>query len=104
MNPMAIIQRAKQDGVTIALTADGIRATGSNEAVARWLPILREQKPVLASALLEAERQRIMRCMVEWHERAAIMTCGDLKPEQAELAAWCDLDLESIFFGHKKYH
>jgi len=105
MNPMAIIQKAKQDGITIALSATGsIRATGSNKAMARWLPIFRQKKSVLVLALLEEERQHIMRVMNDWHTRTAMMLCSNLTTEQARQTAWRDLRLDEVFFGMRAMH
>lgn len=104
MNAEGIIKLAMLDGVTITLSPEGIRATGKHDAVARWLPILKEQKPILAAALLENERQLIMKQMVEWNERAAMMSCRGLTVEQAELAAWQDLSLDGVFFGLNRCH
>lgn len=105
MNPATIIQQAKQDGVSITLSAEGIRATGTNEAIARWLPILRQQKSVLASALLESERQRIMDCMDEWVERwSLLMACASVSTEQARAMAWHDLGFDDVFFGIQRLH
>jgi hypothetical protein len=49
-------------------------------------------------------RHSLMRLMVDWHERAAMMTCGDLTVEQAEIAAWHDLALDNVFWGIKQLH
>ena len=49
-------------------------------------------------------RRALMRLMTDWGERAAMMTCGDLTVEQAELAAWHDLELDRVFWGAKVLH
>lgn len=55
MTPDTIIQRATAEGVRLALSATGtLKATGEQGAVNRWLPIIREQKPLIVKTLLEA--------------------------------------------------
>jgi len=49
-------------------------------------------------------RHYLMRIMVDWNERAAMMTRGDLTVEQAEIAAWRDLELDKVFFGIGKFN
>lgn len=47
-----IIQRALNDGVTMALTNVGqIELTGDQSAIERWLPSVREHKPDIVAAL-----------------------------------------------------
>lgn len=46
----------------------------------------------------------LMRVMTDWSERAAMMTCGDLTVEQAEMAAWHDMRLDGIFWPDSKLH
>lgn len=71
MTPAAIIQQAAAEGVILVSTPAGtIKATGSGDAVARWLPVIREHKAELLTALgndpfadpaaAEARRQRVM--------------------------------------------
>ena len=56
MSPQAIIQQAQADGVTLALTPAGtIRATGSSEAVNRWLPVIRIHKPEIVAEPVEEQ-------------------------------------------------
>ncbi len=78
MTPAAIIRRAQEDGVTLALSAAGtIKATGNGNAVNRWLPLIREHKPGILVALQEAandplpdpaaevRRQRVLAMLAE---------------------------------------
>lgn len=52
MTPAAIIQQAAADGVNLVLSDTGtLKATGDPAAVKRWLPLIRENKPVLLSEL-----------------------------------------------------
>ncbi len=101
MNAVAeMIAQARADGVDFRIIApEGLRVVGRPDIVQRWLPVLRPQKPAILDALLYDERQRIMRTMVDWNERAAMMTCGAVTPEGAENAAWHDLNLDAVFFG-----
>jgi hypothetical protein len=52
MTPATIIKDAAAEGVMLALTPAGtIKVTGEGAAVNRWLPLLREHKPVILAAL-----------------------------------------------------
>jgi len=52
MNPAALICQAAAEGVSLALSPTGtIKATGNAEAVNRWLPVLRKNKPGIVVAL-----------------------------------------------------
>jgi hypothetical protein len=58
MNPAAIVRRAKAEGVSLALSPVGtIKATGSAEAVKRWVATIRENKPgIVAELMRDSER------------------------------------------------
>ena len=57
MTPAAIIQKVTEDGVTLTATPSGsIKASGESDAVSRWLPIIRENKPNILAALQDAEK------------------------------------------------
>jgi hypothetical protein len=59
MNPVAIIKGAQADGVMLMLSPTGsIMAIGGDEAVCRWLPIIREHKPGLLAELRKTPEQR----------------------------------------------
>lgn len=74
MTPATIIQRATADGVRLALSPTGtIKATGNGDAMNRWLPVIRENKPGIVAVLqavasndalpdctMEARRQRVL--------------------------------------------
>lgn len=52
MNPAAIIQGARSDGVELRLTDAGtIKASGDQAAVSRWLAAIREHKPEIIALL-----------------------------------------------------
>jgi len=52
MNPAAIIQGARSDGVELRLTDAGtIKASGDQAAVSRWLAAIREHKPEIVALL-----------------------------------------------------
>ena len=52
MTPATIIKQAQADGVKLALSPSGsIKAVGNEQAVARWLPAIREHKPAIVTAL-----------------------------------------------------
>lgn len=103
MTVSELIRQAEADGVAFRVVApEGLKLIGLPETVQRWLPVLRPQKPAILDALLTCERQRIMRAMVGWNERAALMTNASTPSEQAEALAWRDLNLDETFFGLKR--
>ena len=56
MTPAIIIKKATADGIRLALSPAGtIKAIGDQAAVNRWLPTIREHKPGIVKALLEAD-------------------------------------------------
>ena len=57
MTPAAIIQKVTEDGVTLTATPSGsIKARGDSDAVSRWVPIIRQNKPNILAALQDAEK------------------------------------------------
>lgn len=51
MNPAELVRRASADGVSLKVTPAGtLKVTGDNEAVRRWLPALKANKPELVAA------------------------------------------------------
>lgn len=57
MTPAAIIQKVTEDGVTLTATPSGsIKARGDSDAVSRWVPIIRRNKPNILAALQDAEK------------------------------------------------
>ncbi len=56
MTPVEIIEQATVDGVNLALSPAGtLTATGDPQAVDRWLPVIRDNKP---SIVCELQRER----------------------------------------------
>jgi hypothetical protein len=56
MTPAAIIRGAAADGVSLILSPAGtIKAAGDQEAVDRWLPVVRENKPGIVVALASSD-------------------------------------------------
>ncbi|MEO7861380.1 MAG: hypothetical protein ABIU05_13240 [Nitrospirales bacterium] len=52
MTAQAIIEQVTADGVQLALSVrGGIKASGDQEAVNRWIPIIRENKADIMAAL-----------------------------------------------------
>lgn len=84
MTPATIIEQARADGVTLALSPAGcIKAAGNGEAVNRWLPVLREHKAELLDELRAGMVDR-----EAFEERAAIMEFdGGLTRAEAERLA-----------------
>jgi hypothetical protein len=90
MTPATIIRQAAAEGVTLALSPAGtIKAAGNLEAVNRWLPTIRENKPGILAELqpfdfaADSDPEAI-------EERAAIIAegCG-MDPAQAlQEARW----------------
>jgi hypothetical protein len=67
MNAAEILERAKSEGVTLGLSdAGGIHYKGDQSAVARWLPVIRENKAELLAVLTRtpepAQGADCMRC------------------------------------------
>jgi hypothetical protein len=57
MTAAAMLERAKVDGVTLALDDSGkLKVRGDEAAVARWLPQVRANKPALVLLLSEPHR------------------------------------------------
>ena len=58
MTPAAIIRQSAADGVALVLLPTGtIKARGDQEAVSRWVPLLREHKSGIVAILEEATRE-----------------------------------------------
>lgn len=56
MNPVAILKQSASDGVILSLSATGtIKATGNQEDIEKWLPVIRENKSSIVAALSAAE-------------------------------------------------
>lgn len=105
MSVAELMRQALADGLGFRIAApEGLKIIGRPDVVQRWLPVLRPQKLTILDALLHGERQRLMRVMVDWNERAAMMTCGHVTAEQAENATWHDLNLDEVFFGLRRGH
>jgi hypothetical protein len=60
MTPATIIETAAAEGVVLTLLPSGaIKAAGDQVAVARWLPIIREQKSGIVEMLREADNDPV---------------------------------------------
>jgi hypothetical protein len=58
MSPAEIIEKAAADGVDLSLSPAGnVNAAGDQSAVSRWLPTIREHKPAIISALMQAANE-----------------------------------------------
>jgi len=63
MTAAAIIKQARAEGVELRLSTSGkVKASGDQDAVSRWIPIIREHKPEILRALQAAndELRRIV--------------------------------------------
>ena len=77
MTPAAIIQKARTDGVILALSPSGsIKATGDQSQVDKWLPAIRNHKADIISALREAANDppallsgKDEACILDWLSR-----------------------------------
>ncbi len=92
MTPAAIIEKAKAEGVTLALTPVGkVKLRGPEHLVARWLPVIRDHRAGIVAALggHRATHAEVMESIQEGiEERAAIMEHeAGLPREQAEAQA-----------------
>lgn len=58
MTPAAILELAAADGVHLSLSTTGtIKVSGEQATVNRWLPIIREHKPVIVAELTQAANE-----------------------------------------------
>jgi hypothetical protein len=86
MTPALIIEQVTAEGVRLTLGTDGnIKAAGDQKAVARWLPIIRAQKPGIVEALQAAdniviESAAVHTRLIYW-ERADLSIAGPAQPE-----------------------
>lgn len=56
MTPQVIFERIAADGVRLVLTPRGtLKATGDQQAVNRWLPVIKEHKPGIVAVLQQRE-------------------------------------------------
>ena len=54
MTPAEVIRRASLDGVSLSVSPGGnVKASGNKEALARWLPLIRESKAGVVDLLAE---------------------------------------------------
>jgi hypothetical protein len=62
MSPAEIIERATEEGVLLALSASGsISAKGSQSAIDRWLPAIRQSKAaIIAELQLDRRRAKVL--------------------------------------------
>ena len=59
MTPAVIIKQAQADGVMLALSPTGrIKAIGVEQAVTRWLPVIRERRAELVDVLRKTPEER----------------------------------------------
>ena len=69
------------------------------------MPLRQAETPkILGATPNDRARHYLMRVMTNWGERAALMTCGDLTVEQAEMAAWHDMKLDCVFWIDHQLH
>lgn len=94
MNPATIILRAEQDGVNLALSTTGtIKATGDQDAISRWLEIIREHKNGIISTLRGADLPepqndtRHFRWLIHFPDRDPVETTCLPEPTHAEVLA-----------------
>lgn len=97
MTPAAIIQQAMADGVTLALSSVGtIKATGDQQALTHWLPIIREHKPEILAGLQEAANDTPMTTAEETAIRAWLAHINETDQEIiADVLHQCHTDLEA---------
>ncbi len=92
MNPAEIIMQAKWDGVNLALSPAGtIKATGDQDAISRWLEIIREHKNGIVASLRGADLPependaRHFRWLIHFPERDPVETTCLPEPTHAEV-------------------
>ena len=93
MTPATILRDAAAEGVRLILTSAGkIKAAGNRTAVARWLPVIRENKPGIVAALQEAANDA---------QNNRNGTAGDLDEidsllrELSQLEGWTEAELSA---------
>ena len=103
MTPATIIQQAQEEGVMLALSpSGGIKAVGNEQAVTRWLPVIRQHKAELLDELrasnngacdalpdpaAEARRQRVQAVLRDSPTvRYAVVTDTDADPDAVIVA------------------
>lgn len=90
MTPALIIEQITADGVRLALSASGgIKASGDQGVVKRWIPIIRENKADIVAALVQGD------WLAAWREVAELtsgLTADDprLPIVMDALLAWDD--------------
>jgi len=56
MNVEKIVKQATDDGVFVRISLDGkMKATGEDDAIGRWLPLLRQHKTEITKLLLQGQ-------------------------------------------------
>lgn len=90
MTPATLLRQLEADGVRLTLTPAGtLKAAGEQSAISRWLPVLRERKTEILTALADLAPD-IQDFIDDIEERAAIMEhdAADCYPDrQAATAA-----------------
>ncbi len=67
MTPETIIRQSAADGVLIKLSPDGaLKATGKQEHVDKWLPVIRDHKPEIIKTLSEAMTADEENSILKW--------------------------------------
>ena len=98
MSALQVLEEAAADGVELSVTPSGtVKARGSQDAVKRWVPILREHKSELLAALTRAAngepapsmplRQATPSEVAELKRLIASVYCNDTELERAEALA-----------------
>jgi hypothetical protein len=88
-----ILEREAERNKQIAVPLSHIHARGTGGTLGTG-----------GTVLSDDERLNIISLMVEWNERAAMMTCSSYFVEEADIAAWNDLRLDEVFFGKRLLH
>ena len=87
MNAADMIEQAAVEGVVLALSLTGaIKATGDQFAVDKWLPIIRDYKPVILSELQREGRYSKVLAMLEENHFAILVEDEETDPVIATVA------------------
>ena len=67
MTPQTILKQSAADGVLIKLAENGaLKATGKQEHVDKWLPVIREHKPEIIRALSQSMTTDAENLILKW--------------------------------------
>ncbi len=101
MTPQTIIKQSAADGVMLKLSPDGaLKATGKQEHVDKWLPVIRDHKPEIIRALSAAMSAEEENQILKW-----LMRIEETDPEIIDFVLTkCRMDVDALdyFLGRAR--